>query len=91
MSSKSVRMLPQDIFDMIAIFSGQANVYHTLKHQLTPKIYTSFLEQKDDEDWDYAQIDMALNFYHFSEVLGVRILDPRIHNYILKKEVEKLV
>lgn len=82
------KMLPQDVFDLIAMFSGQANVYHTLKHQLTPQVYDSL--KNVDDDWDYAQIDMALKFFHFSEVLGVRILDPRIHNYILKKEVEKL-
>ena len=82
------KMLPQDVFDLIAMFSGQANVYHTLKHQLTPQVYDSL--KNVDDDWDYAQIEMSLKFFHYSEVLGVRILDPRIHNYILKKEVEKL-
>ena len=75
-------MLPRDMFDLIAIFSGQANVYHTLKHQLTPQVYDAYVD-----DWDYVQIYRSLKFFHFSEVLGVRILDPRIHNYILKKEV----
>jgi hypothetical protein len=77
-------MLPQDVFDLIAIFSGQANVFHTFKHQLTPQVYDAL---KNVDDWDYAQIEMSLKFFYFSEVLGVRILDPRIHNYILKKEV----
>jgi len=38
-------MLPSDVFDLIAIFSGQANVIHTLKHQLTPQVYNSFYQK----------------------------------------------
>ena len=38
-------MLPQDVFDLIAIFSGQSNVIHTLKHQLTPQVYNSFYQK----------------------------------------------
>ena len=36
-------MFPQDIFDLIAIFSGQYNVLHTFK--LTPQVYNAFFQK----------------------------------------------
>jgi len=36
-------MLPQDIFDLIAMFSGEPNVIHTFK--LTPQVYKSFYQK----------------------------------------------
>jgi hypothetical protein len=38
-------MLPQDILDIIAIFSGRFNVINTLKHQLTPQVYNAFYQK----------------------------------------------
>lgn len=38
-------MLPQDVLDIIAVFSGRPNVIHTLKHQLTPQVYNSFYQK----------------------------------------------
>lgn len=35
-------MLPTDVFDIIAVFSGRSNVIHTLKHHLTPQVYDAF-------------------------------------------------
>lgn len=89
-------MLPQDIFDLIAIFSGQGNVFHTLKHQLTPQVYDSLCEKH--KDWDYAQIDASLKLYYFIDVAFFQIsaivyLGPRAEyriKYWLKKQVELL-
>ena len=36
-------MLPQDVLDLIAVFSGRPNVIHTLK--LTPQVYNSFYQK----------------------------------------------
>ena len=86
-------MLPRDMFDLIAIFSGQANVFHTLKHQLTPQVYDAYVD-----DWDYVQIYRSLKFFHFIEVTfyqrnQIVYLSPSAEyliKHFLKKEVEKL-
>ena len=88
-------MLPQDVFDLIAIFSGQANVFHTLKHQLTPQVYDAL---KNVDDWDYTQIDRSLKIYYFIAVTfyqrnQIVYLSPSAEyriKYFLKKEVELL-
>ena len=38
-------MLPQDVFNLIAMFSGEPNVIHTFKPILTPQVYHSFYKK----------------------------------------------
>ena len=86
-------MLTQDIFDIIAVFSGQGNVFHTLKHQLTPQVYDSLCEKH--ADWDYAQIDASLKIYYFIEVsfieIGGIVYYGRRGEYIIKNFLKKQV
>ena len=84
-------MLPQDVLDIIAIFSGHPNVIHTLKHQLTPQVYNAFYRK--NVSLVYGQVQsgktaMIFNLIRKSALPCVIIIQNSL--LVLKQYMERL-